>query len=92
MLSDPAARAASEPVPGVPRGRRRCQGCGGGPRGPPRREVLLDAAAVNDVQDLHPAADAKDGHAALDGGAHQRELVGVALLLYGPVSGWGSWP
>ena len=45
------------------------------------REVLLDAAAVNDVQDLHPAADAKGRHATLDGGARKSELVGVALVL-----------
>ena len=52
-------------------------------------EVLLDAAAVDDVQDLHPAADAQDGHPALDGGAHQGELVGVALLLHGSGLGVG---
>jgi hypothetical protein len=45
------------------------------------REVLLDAAAVYDVQDLHPAADAERGYAALDGAARQSELVGVALVL-----------
>src|SRR5215212_8569410 len=44
-------------------------------------EVLLDTAAVYNVQDLHPAADAEGGHTALDGGVRQRELVGVALFL-----------
>jgi hypothetical protein len=51
--------------------------------------VLLDAAAVDHVEDLHPPADAQDGHAASDGGAYQRELVGVALLLYGSCLGVG---
>src|SRR5215216_2325833 len=46
------------------------------------REVLLDGASVGDVEDLHPAADAEDGHLALQGAAYQRELVGVTLLLY----------
>src|SRR5215210_1369204 len=47
------------------------------------REVLLDGAPVGDVEDLHPAADAEDGHLTLQGSAYQRELEGVALLLHG---------
>jgi hypothetical protein len=50
-------------------------------------KVLLYGAPVGEVEDLHPAADAKDGHLALQGSAHQRELVGVALLLYGSCLG-----
>src|SRR5215212_2317224 len=46
-------------------------------------EVLLDAAVVGDVQYLHPTADAEYGHLARKGTAHERELVGVALLLDG---------
>src|SRR5215210_8162390 len=45
------------------------------------REVLLDGAPVGDVEDLHPAADAEDGHLALQGSTYQRELVSIALLL-----------
>src|SRR5215212_1371840 len=44
--------------------------------------VLLDGPPVGDVEDLHPAANTKDGHLPLQGPAYQRELVGVPLLLY----------
>src|SRR5919106_5750701 len=50
-------------------------------------EVLFYGASVGDVKDLHPAADAEDGHLTLQGSAHQREFVGVALLLYGSCLG-----
>jgi hypothetical protein len=50
-------------------------------------EMLFYGASVGDVEDLHPAADAEDGHLALQGSAHQSEFVGVALLLYGSCLG-----
>src|SRR5918993_245513 len=50
-------------------------------------EVLFYGASVGDVEDLQPAADTQDGHLALECAAYQRELVGVALLLYGSCLG-----
>jgi hypothetical protein len=43
--------------------------------------VLLDAAAVSDVQDLHPPTNSEYGHSTLDGGSNQREFVSVATSL-----------
>src|SRR5215210_7619064 len=50
-------------------------------------EVLLYGASVGDVENLHPAADAEDGHLAFKRSTYQRELVCVALLLYGACLG-----
>ena len=52
-------------------------------------EVLLDAASINHVEDLHPAADTEGGHTASDGRAYKGELVGVSLLLHGSRLGVG---
>ena len=44
-------------------------------------QVLRERAAQGDVQHLDPAADAEEGHVAIDGCPHQGGLEGVALAV-----------
>ncbi len=55
-------------------------------------QVLVERAAVGDVDDLHAAADAQAGQVALARPADERELEGVAVGDVGSVSGCAAAP
>ena len=84
VRSAPTARAASEP------GSRRtgwshelARRAGVGVVADGVGQVLLERAAVRDVEHLHAAADPQQRHVAGLGGVHQRELEVVAQRRHG---------
>ena len=67
---------------GAPRGRRRCPACGGAPRGRGRLEGAARWSRRRQRSGICiPRQMPRVGNSRADGAAHQRELVGVALLL-----------
>ena len=58
----------------------------------PVGQVLVERAAVGDVDDLHAAADAEAGQVALGRGAHERQLERVAVGGHRAVSACGFSP